>query len=582
MAYRGKPSAACERCRFRRLKCDHEIPSCTQCIRAKVGCSGYRNPLDLNFRDQSEEIARNYRLPLRKKRQKTPIVASPRDDTAAAETPAIISENHLAHSVQNLAQRYSFANYMTGGPRCGRMSYLASLMEDPRNTAVNTALDAVALAAFSNVRLSPGTMLKAQREYTVALSRTNRALKDPIMCKTDDTLAAVVLLGIYEVINCTDDSYIDRWLKHMDGAAKLVEIRGSEQLTRREGLDMFTHLRTQINLSRIYQEKYISPTLAQLTEEVKQYRDPNDRILDDLATTIIRLTNFCADIKNRCVVEPSEIIRTALIIDAELVSLLISVPPHWSYTTIQIPRIDGKRITNAVWGSHYHIYGSITAASMWNNYRSARIIIQELIYDTLTDLDGFMKHNTISFPQQHSLIDQCRQTMLQLGEDICASVPFHFGLGINDNHMSQDSLSPLSGAPNTAPDAATSSSFLSTLSNPPVTSNTSDGGLSLGTEAWLISRLSSSELNSNLHLSDHLGPFEIVGAGGLTLMWPLLVAANSGVASKELRDWVITCLDKIGHSMGINQALAMAKLLREGMQSRAWLVPDYGSPSHSM
>jgi hypothetical protein len=35
-------------------------------------------------------------------------------------------------------------------------------------------------------------------------------------------------------------------VKHVDGAAKMLEIRGSDQLTRREGLDMFTHLRTQI------------------------------------------------------------------------------------------------------------------------------------------------------------------------------------------------------------------------------------------------------------------------------------------------------------------------------------------------
>lgn len=32
----------------------------------------------------------------------------------------------------------------------------------------------------------------------------------------------------------------------MEGAAKLIEFRGPEQLTRREGLDLFTQLRAQI------------------------------------------------------------------------------------------------------------------------------------------------------------------------------------------------------------------------------------------------------------------------------------------------------------------------------------------------
>ncbi len=47
-------------------------------------------------------------------------------------------------------------------------------------------------------------------------------------------------------MTCTDDLFIDRWMKHMEGAAKLIEFRGSEQLTRREGLDMFSQLRAQI------------------------------------------------------------------------------------------------------------------------------------------------------------------------------------------------------------------------------------------------------------------------------------------------------------------------------------------------
>lgn len=80
------------------------------------------------------------------------------------------------------------------------MSYLVPLIEDSRNMTANAALDAVALAGLSNVRLSTQTMLRAQREYITVLSQINRALKDPILCKTDDTLAAVVLLGIYEVL----------------------------------------------------------------------------------------------------------------------------------------------------------------------------------------------------------------------------------------------------------------------------------------------------------------------------------------------------------------------------------------------
>lgn len=72
-------------------------------------------------------------------------------------------------------------------------------MEGSRNSAANAAVSAVALATLSNIRLAPKTMRKAQQEYTKALSMTNLALQDPLMCRTDDTLAAVVMLGIFEV-----------------------------------------------------------------------------------------------------------------------------------------------------------------------------------------------------------------------------------------------------------------------------------------------------------------------------------------------------------------------------------------------
>lgn len=80
------------------------------------------------------------------------------------------------------------------------MSYLLPLMKDTRNSLVlTTALAAVGLAALSNIRLSPRMMLQARKEYTTALSQTNYALRDPVLSKRDDTLAAVVLLGMFEV-----------------------------------------------------------------------------------------------------------------------------------------------------------------------------------------------------------------------------------------------------------------------------------------------------------------------------------------------------------------------------------------------
>jgi hypothetical protein len=140
-------------------------------------------------------VIRNYRNPIRKKKPVT-TVTTPCPGTAAA---AVSPRSGVAQSVRDVAMCRFFANFITGGARTGYMTYLLPLIGNPRNSAVNAAVNAVSMAALSNIRLSPRTMLKAQREYTTALREINLALQDPTLCKRDDTLAAVDLLGLFEV-----------------------------------------------------------------------------------------------------------------------------------------------------------------------------------------------------------------------------------------------------------------------------------------------------------------------------------------------------------------------------------------------
>lgn len=255
-------------------------------------------------------------------------------------------------------------------------------------------------------------------------------------------------------------------------------------------------------------------------------------MLHQLSVVINQLTDFCAHLKNGYIVQPTEIIRKALKIDADLVSLMINVPPLWDYAMFNVPMLDGKPIVQGFWGDKYHIYHSISASTIWNNYRSARVIVQELIVDTIKDLE-LLTNDNIGSPQRSYLVNQARQNVLQMVEDICASVPYILGMEIEDSgHLKVSGL-----------------------------------GASIAHESDTGATLSS---------------FQVTGAGGLTIMWPLLVAANSEVAGSDLRKWITACLDKIGHSMGINQALAMSKLIQDGVESRAFLSPDYRSQLYEL
>lgn len=258
----------------------------------------------------------------------------------------------------------------------------------------------------------------------------------------------------------------------------------------------------------------------------------------------------------------------------------INVPFPWNYKSIEVPMIDGESIMPMVWGSSYHVYQSIAASSMWNNYRSSRILIHELIIETVTGLDSSTTDQASYLQRQH-LSNQSRQIARQLVEDICASAPFHLGAGSEDKDdiavSYSESTSPLNFSDwSHIPEASSvASKHWSPSREQPSGWNSSPGGNSSFSKISNHSSLNSSEAGST-------DLFRISGAGGLTLVWPLLIAANSGLASPELRNWITGCFDKIGHSMGINQALAMGKLLRNSRDSRAWLTPELGSPTVSV
>ncbi|GMG48406.1 unnamed protein product [Aspergillus oryzae var. brunneus] len=61
------------------------------------------------------------------------------------------------------------------------------------------SLVAVGLAGLSNIKKSTELMTKATGEYTQALHLINCTLKDGTQCKSDATLAATMLLGMFEV-----------------------------------------------------------------------------------------------------------------------------------------------------------------------------------------------------------------------------------------------------------------------------------------------------------------------------------------------------------------------------------------------
>lgn len=66
------------------------------------------------------------------------------------------------------------------------------------------------------------------------------------------------------------------------------------------------------------------------------------------------------------------------------------------------------------------------------------------------------------------------------------------------------------------------------------------------------------------------GVFLPRASAGIALVWPLYLAATMDGGLESTRAWVITRLDKLGHEMGIQQAVSLANVLKTKRHITAW------------
>lgn len=219
---------------------------------------------------------------------------------------------------------------------------------------------------------------------------------------------------------------------------------------------------------------------------------------DRLISIAGRLSNLRADINRRLKVDQKEILSAAYAIEAELMAWVAALPPDFLYTIVEHPSPDPFATMlgrgNSPCDNRYHIYHDLWLAHSWNQYRCARIIVSEIILGCLRRLSFKSSAMAVSGELQ-SHCTRLRSTTRELARDICASVPFHFGIG-----------------------------------------------------------------NVSTKPSEYI-PLNQSYLGGLLMLWPLVLAGATEEKGHPLRQWVMDCLRLIGHSMGIDQALALIEVL---------------------
>jgi hypothetical protein len=197
-----------------RLQCDQRKPGCLRCQKSGHLCPGYRDLDQVIFRDESERILRQVRrsegssaegrlaiISTSSEQNRSTLCSTSEFPASSHFWPAIFSP--ILPAAPDLGAHFFFLKYTSDEPPFPTdrawlaESYHASC--GGQAAALRASIEAVGMAALSNVCHSPRVEDQSKRQYHQALAATNHALSDPVQAVADTTLMAVILLGLFEV-----------------------------------------------------------------------------------------------------------------------------------------------------------------------------------------------------------------------------------------------------------------------------------------------------------------------------------------------------------------------------------------------
>jgi hypothetical protein len=187
-----------------RRQCDRLEPTCGQCARLKRVCSGYRNQLDLMFVNESKDISRKTNRPTKREARKSG--GSSRSVTNDFGT--LVGTRILSPSLFEQSTNFFFRSFVFPHPNPTRTlgshyAMLRTQVGDDEPVAI--AISCLGMAGLARQKGSPALAGIANRRYAMALNMTNSAMRDPVAVRSDQTLAVVNLLGMFEVCHIVQD-----------------------------------------------------------------------------------------------------------------------------------------------------------------------------------------------------------------------------------------------------------------------------------------------------------------------------------------------------------------------------------------
>ncbi|KAK0127531.1 hypothetical protein ONS96_007065 [Cadophora gregata f. sp. sojae] len=305
----------------------------------------------------------------------------------------------------------------------GNFQYLLEIYEqEDVKDGLADSISALGLAGLAHFWGAPSILAFASAKYNSALLTISSQLRTIEGARSDQTMAAIMLLGLYETNTCNNRQSMDTWTRHITGALALLQVRGKELLSTPVGYNLFVYLRTQLITNCLLRHAKVPAIISEWSQDL-DFETAEQAAATKLSELTIRYCNLRASMRSfRDYSDPDRIVSTACALDAEYEIWARTCPVQYIYHSLTL-----NEGVDDVFSDYYHVYPSIWIAAIWNNYRSARILVNGLILDQLKNM--YQRSPSSGLLWNHHCFDQNQiltstTTLLQLCSDICASVPY--------------------------------------------------------------------------------------------------------------------------------------------------------------
>lgn len=372
-------------------------------------CSGYRNQLDLIFRDESEKVVDKHRTRMRKRELATKSQQKVRVNAVQSIPKAGV--HRMEFPIKDCAIDFFLGRYILGS----HFEWLPGLYQTTGvDETLLTSIQAVSLASLSLEIQRPDLMDIARRHHIFAIRSLNKALRCPASVLRDATIASVTLLGLFETLAYDLGNSPDNWANHANGSLALLRLRGPGQFGSALGLKLFKHIDSNIRVNCVQRKIRIPAELHDLNDLAAPWLEANDPVMRFRAVvtsfTDLRAAIHVGDISN-----PLKFVRMANEIDNLVLSLIADMPHSWRYDVVHL-----QKNSPDVFRGQYHTYKDHRMTQFWNTLRMTRLSLHEIIY-AQADLARATKDNDAV--SQLSEVSNCSASIAEnIVTDICASV----------------------------------------------------------------------------------------------------------------------------------------------------------------